>query len=118
MSRADYYQEAFQIAMEEAGCWNLVEQMTREQCSEVGASIATSAEHSDQAFYTPPPSDRIAVIEREKDERYRALEAEYQRYRDNAKGHVKRILRVHRDDPVTINSDGIYRHGGRTVQIA
>lgn len=118
MSRADYYQEAFEIAMEEAGCWPLVEQMTREQRTEVGASIATSAENSDLAFYTPPPSDRIAVIEREKDARYQALEAEYQRYRDNAEGHMKRVLRVHRDDQVTINSDGVYRHGGRTDRIA
>ena len=118
MSRAEYYEEAFCIAMEEAGCWNLVEQMTAEQRAEVGASIAGSVENSDQAFYTPPSTDRTSAIEREKESKYSALEAEYQRYRDNAEGHLKRILRVHRDDSVSINSDGIYRHGGRTDRIA
>lgn len=118
MSKPAYYQEAFEIAMEEAGCWNLVEQMTAEQRAEIGEGIAGSVECEGMAFYTPPASDRISEIEREKDARYRRLETEFERYRETAEGHVKRILRVHRDDPVTIQSDGIYRHGGRTEQIA
>jgi len=53
MNRDDYYREAFEVSMDEAGCWHLVEQMTTEQRAEVGAGIAGSAENEGTAFYRP-----------------------------------------------------------------
>lgn len=118
MSKAEYYEEAFMIAMEEAGCWHLVERMTKEQRAEVGAGIAGSVEHEGLAFYTPPASDRYRQIEREWQAKYNRLANEYERYQDSAEKHVKRILRVWPDVSISIDSDGIYRHDGRTEQIA
>lgn len=118
MGKVDYYQEAFELAMENAGCWHLVERMTPEQRREVGDGIAGSVECEGMAFYSPPPSDRISVIEREWEAKYNRLDADFERYRGNAETHMRRILRVHRDDSVSIQSDGVYRHGGRTEQIA
>lgn len=118
MRKAEYYQESFECAMDEAGCYHLVEQMTPEQRKSVGDGIAGSVECESMAFYSPPPSDRLNAIESEWRNKYRELEAEYEGYRNSAEKHMKRILRVHRDDPVSIHSDGVYRHGGRTEQIA
>jgi hypothetical protein len=51
--RDDYYQESFEIAMEECGCGHLLAQMTKEQRAEVGGAIAGSVECEGQAFYRP-----------------------------------------------------------------
>ena len=51
-------------------------------------------------------------------EKYKALEAENERYMRNAETAVKQALRVHCDDQVTIGSYGeVLRHGGRTERI-
>ena len=53
MSKASYYQEAFECAMDAAGCYHLIEQMTPEQRAEVGDGIAGSVECEGMAFYRP-----------------------------------------------------------------
>ena len=54
MDRSDYWQEAFEVAMEEAGCAHLLAQMTDEQRAEIGGTLAGSAECESMAFATPP----------------------------------------------------------------
>jgi hypothetical protein len=116
---AEYYEEAFSIAMEEIGCWHLVEQMTKEQRQQVGASLATSVEMSSQAFYTPPSSDRYNEIEREWKAKYKRLQDEYERYVDTSGKTLGRILRQYSDTHVFMDDDGnVFRSGGRTEQIA
>jgi len=119
MGKADYYEEAFMIAMEEAGCFHLVDQMTQQQRKDVGAGIAGSVKHEGQAFYTPPASDRYSQIEREWKAKYDSLKAEYDRYQETAGKTLGRVLRQHRDDHVFMTDDGeVFRSGGRTEQIA
>ena len=52
-SREDYYQECFEIAMDEAGCGHLLAQMTGAQKAEIGGAIAGGVENEGQAFYRP-----------------------------------------------------------------
>lgn len=117
--REGYYEEAFLLAMEEVGCWHLVEQMTREQREQVGASIAISAEHEGQAFYTPPDSDRYHQIDREWKAKFDRLQAEFDRYRETSGKTLGRVLGQHYDTHVFMDDDGdVYRSGGRTERIA
>ncbi|ARK07460.1 hypothetical protein LAV_00060 [Sphingobium phage Lacusarx] len=117
--KADYYQECFEISMEEAGCWHLVEQMTKEQRQEVGEGIAGGVENEGMAFYTPPSSDRYNQIERDWKAKYDRLQAEFDRYRETSGKTLGRILRQHSDTHVFMDDDGsVYRSGGRTTQIA
>jgi len=53
MTRDEYYQESFEIAMDEAGCGHLLAQMTPEQRAEIGGAIAGSVECEGMAFYRP-----------------------------------------------------------------
>lgn len=116
---AVYYQESFEIAMDLAGCWHLVEQMTSEQRKAVGESLAGSAENEGLAVYRPSANDRLADIEREwrqrlEDERDRTDAA-----RKGAEIAVRNILRVHKDVPISVTDGGeVYRYDGRTERLA
>lgn len=52
--RDDYWQEAFEIAMDEVGCNDLLAQMSKEQREEIGGALAGSAECVGMALPTPP----------------------------------------------------------------
>lgn len=115
----EYWQEAFEIALDEMGLFSVVEAMTKEQRAEIGKALQVSHEHYGMAHYSPPASDRMNSIEREWKAKYVRLGVEFEAYRNASEKAVKRILRVHRDDPVSIDNHGdVYRHGGRTEQIA
>lgn len=118
MSAAAYYQEAFEIAMDAAGCWPLVIKMTDEQRREVGESIATSAENESLAIYRPCSGDRVIAIEREWQQR---LEEERDRtgaVRQGAEKAVRRALGIHHDVPLSITDGGeVYRSDGRMSRI-
>lgn len=119
MSTADYYQESFEIAMDEVGCWHLVEQMTAEQRSEIGKSLAVSVENESLAIHRPSSGDRIAQIEREWQQRLEDERDRTEAARKGAETALRRVLRVHRDDPISFTDAGeVYRHGGRTERIA
>lgn len=65
--RDDYWQEAFEIAMEEAGCGNLLAQMTDEQRAEIGGALCGAAECQSMAFHVPenPMIERNKTLERQ-----------------------------------------------------
>ena len=54
MIRDEYWQEAFEIAMDDAGCGSLLSQMTKEQREEIGGALCGAAECQGMAFPTPP----------------------------------------------------------------
>lgn len=116
---ASYYQESFEIAMDTAGCWHLVEQMTPEQRKAVGESLAGSVENESLAVYRPSYGEHIASIEREwrqrvDDERDRTDAA-----RAGAEKAVRSILRIAKDIPISVTDGGeVYRSDGRTTRIA
>lgn len=66
-SRDDYWQEAFEIAMEDADCGHLLSQMTKEQREDVGGALCGAAENEGQAFHAPenPMIERNNLLERQ-----------------------------------------------------
>lgn len=52
-SRDDYWQEAFEIAMEDAGAGDLLAQLTKEQREQIGGALAGTDENKGMAFPVP-----------------------------------------------------------------
>lgn len=110
---AEYWRECISIAAEECEL-----ALTPEQLAYLADAASGGHEHYGIAFYSPPASDRLNEIERESAAKLKALQAEFDHYKDNAETAVKRALRVHSADPVTIGPYGeVFRHGGRSEQI-
>lgn len=115
----EYWREAFMVSMEEAGCWELFKQMTPEQVLDVAGGLEGCHDNYGMAFYSPPSSDRYNEIEREWKAKYERLEREMEAERGGAEKAIRRAYRLFSDTPVTIDKDGsVFRHGGRTTQIA
>lgn len=116
---AVYWQEAFEIALDEMGLYSIVELMSKEQRAEMGEALAVSHENYGLAHYSPPASDRISSIEREWRQRLEEERDRTDAARKGAEIAVRKLLRVHRDDPISVTDGGeVYRHGGRTERIA
>ena len=109
----EYWRECIANAFEEHGIT-----ATPEQINAVGDDCESAHDSYGMAFYQPPPSDRMAVIKEEAEAKLKALQREFDRYRDNAETAVKRALRQFSDANVSIGERGeVFRHGGRTEQI-
>lgn len=109
----DYWAECISLAADECGLT-----LTSEQLSELAASVQGGHENYGMAFYSPPDSDRRNAIEAEWKAKYKALEAEFDRYRGNAETAIGKALRQYSDANISIGEYGeVYRHGGRTDQI-
>lgn len=118
MDSKEYWQEAFEIALDEMGLFSLVESMTEDQRKEMGEALAGSHENYGMAFYSPPPSDRYNQIERDWKAKYDRLQKEFDAYRGDAETAVKKALRQYSDAQVSIGKHGeVLRHGGRTEVI-
>lgn len=118
MSNAEYWDEAVAVAFDEADAWSLYEALTKEQRAFIAASLAGSHEHYGMAHYTPPASDREAVLQREADAKLKALQREFDAYREDAETAVRKALRQRVDTQVSIGKHGeVLRHGGRTEVI-
>lgn len=113
MTDLDYWKECIVIAADDCDL-----EMTPEQLEYIADSVSSGHEHYGMAFYSPSSSDRINDIEEEWKRRLKALQAEFDAYRNNAEVAVKRALKVHRDDCITIGEYGeVLRHDGRTEQL-
>lgn len=111
MSPRDYWLECVSIALEEAGV-----SATEEQLQQIAEAVEGCHENYGMSFYSPPTSDRIAVLERESAARYSNLRSEYDAYRRNAEIAVGRALRQPSDASLTIGENGeVIRHDGRMV---
>lgn len=112
-AKLDYWSECIAIAAEECGL-----ALTPEQLACLAEGAAGGHEHYGMAFYSPPASDRISVIEDEWRAKLKAKERELETYRTNAETAIKRALRQYDDTTVSIGEHGeVFRHGGRTEQI-
>lgn len=113
MEDLDFWKECISIAADECEL-----SMTSEQLEYLAGSVSGGHENYGMAFYSPPDSDRYDDIEREAKSKLKALQAEFDAYRNNAESAVKQALRQHRDESVSIGHHGaVFRHGGRTEQI-
>lgn len=109
----DYWSEYIAIAAEECGLT-----LTAEQLAALASAAESGHDHYGMAFYSPPWSERVDEIEREYKKKLSAQQAEHERYVTNAETAIKRALRVHRDDAVSIEANGdVIRHGGRSERI-
>jgi len=113
MTHLDYWKECLAIAAEECGL-----SLSDDHLTELAEGVMGGHEHYGMAFYSPPSSDRISVIENEWKAKYNALQKEFDAYRGNAETAVKKALRQYSDSNVSIGEHGeVFRHGGRTEQI-
>jgi len=113
MTDLDYWKECISIAAEECDL-----SLTDDQLAALADGVSGGHENYDMAFYSPPPSERISDIEDEWKRKLKALQAEFDAYRNNAETAVKRALRQSDDTHVTIGEHGeVLRHAGRTEQI-
>lgn len=113
MDTLDYWKESISIAADECG---LILTDAQLQC--LAESAEGAHEHYGMAFYSPPASDRIAVIEREWEAKFNAEKSKAEQYRHNAETAIKQALRQPSDASVGIGEYGeVFRYGGRTEQI-
>lgn len=113
MTDLDYWKECISIAAEECGL-----DMTSEQLEELAEGVSGGHENYSMAFYSPPASERLDDIEDEWRQKLKALQAQFDVYRNNAETAVKRALRQYSDANVSIGEHGeVLRHDGRTTQI-
>jgi hypothetical protein len=113
MSKADYWKETISIAADECGA-----KLTPEQLAYIAGAAEASHDNYGLAFYSPPASYHYAGIEREYERKYKALQAEFDRYRVNAEEAVKTALNVRPSDSVVIREYGeVIRYNGRTERI-
>lgn len=113
MNDLDYWKEGISKAAEECGL-----AMTAEQLECIAYAVAGGHENYWQAFYSPPWHDRMAVMQRECDERVKQRQAELDKYRDRAETALRQALRLYPDTKISIHEGGeVLRHGGRTERI-
>lgn len=109
----DYWAECLACAADEIGL-----SFTADQLAHMADAIAGGHENYGMAFYSPPASDRVASIEREWKERNDRLQADFDKYRDNAETAVKIALRQYSDANISIGEYGeVRRHDGRSDRI-
>jgi thiamine pyrophosphate-dependent acetolactate synthase large subunit-like protein len=91
--------------------------LSPEQLDSMANYVQVSHENYGQAFYSPPASDRLSEIQREHSAAIHAMKNDADRAERNAKDAIRKLARVHRDDHITIEDGGVFRHGGRTERI-
>ena len=108
-----YWEECISCASDECG---LI--LSKEQCECLAESVKVGHENYSMAFYSPPASERISVIEEEWKKKYKTLQNEFDKYRSNAETAVKQALGQPSDANIEIKEYGeVLRHDGRTTQI-
>lgn len=113
MSAQDYWKECISIAADECELT-----LTPKQLDYLASSAESGHEHYGMAFYSPSSSERLNEIENEWKNKLKALQSEFDAYRDNAETAVRKALRQHRDDQISIGEHGeVLRHSGRTERI-
>lgn len=113
MSRSSYWEECIEMAAEDCELT-----ITPSQIRSLAGSVEISHENYGMAFYSPPAGERLQQIESEWEKKYKALQTEFDKYRNNAETAVKQALRQRSDSSVQIGEYGeVTRYDGRTERI-
>lgn len=113
MTGLDYWKECISTGAEECDL-----ELTGEQLECLAETAQGGHENYGMAFYSPPASDRLNDIEDEWRKKYNDLQADFDRYRDNAEKAVGRALHQYDDANISIGDHGeVYRIDGRHTQI-
>lgn len=92
--------------------------LSPEQLEYLAEAAQGGHENYGMAFYSPPASDRISVIESEWKARLNAAQKEHERYTQNAESAIKKALHIYSDSVLTIGDGGeVVLHGGRDERI-
>lgn len=111
--KSDYYTECVDSAADEVGL-----KLTAEQAKYIGEAVEVAVENVGMAFYSPSSSERFEQIEREWESKFKALQREFDAYRNNAETAVKVALRQRHDANVSIGEHGeVRRHDSRSDRI-
>lgn len=112
-STTEYWREAVGQSADENGIV-----LTTEQINAIAADMESAHENYGMAFYSPPPSDRISVIESECAAKIKRIESERDEERENVRVALCRALRQHSDARLSVGEYGeVLRHDGRTERI-
>lgn len=112
MNRHEYWIECISNAAEEIDL-----ELTDEQLDSLASAAENGHECYGQAFYSPPASDRIADIENAWRAKLSAAQDELRQYQTDAERLMKRALRMHGDDRISIGSDEVLIHYGHTRRV-
>ncbi len=112
-AQSNYWCECVADAAEDAGA-----ALTKEQIKWIADAVQGAYENYSLAFYSPPPSDRIADIEREWQSKLDQQKREHEAAAANADRALRKSLGIYRDLPLSINESGeVFVHNGRTTQV-
>lgn len=98
MKSIEYWREAVETAADECGAV-----LTPEQASFIAEAVLSCHENYSMAFYQPPDSDRISVIQRECDVSVKAAQAETELIRSD---FVRNICIRRKCDPDDVTLEG------------
>ena len=113
MNALDYWKECISLAAEDCGL-----ELTTEQLTCLAENAEAGHENYSMAFYSPPSSDRLYAIENEWKAKYKELEKDLAKYKQNAETAIKKALRCYSDSNVSIGDHGaVFRYSGDIVQI-
>jgi hypothetical protein len=113
MSGKDYFEECISESCSSCGI-----KLSTDDIQRISADVFIAHENYGMAFYSPPSTDRLSVIQNEADAKYKRLEQEFDRYRRGAEAAVKNALHQHKDANISIDNDGfVTRYDGRAEQI-
>ena len=101
MNALDYWRECVSQAAGDCGLT-----LTTEQLESIAYAVEGAHENYGMAFYSPPATDRISAIEEEYQARIDKLSREADKFREDAHAAVKRCLRLHREDRISIQPGG------------
>ena len=104
MNSLSYWKECIQDAADECGL-----NISAEQISSIADSVRIAHENYDMAFYRPPSTDRISVLEEEKRIAVRQKEDELLRYQMLAEKCIKKSMGLRQDEIISIQDDGSVR---------
>lgn len=112
MTPHDYWTECIGNAAEEIDL-----ALTDEQLDALAFAAENGHECYGQVFYSPPWSDRISDIEDAWRKKLKAAEDELHQYQQDAERMMKRALKMHSDENVSIGRDEVLLHAGDTVRV-
>lgn len=112
-AQSDYWVECVADAAEECGAV-----LTEPQLQAIAESVENGHETYGMAFYSPPASDRLSVIESEWKAKLATVEAERDRAERNAHAALKKSIGLRDDAHITVEDGGdVFQHGGRTERV-
>lgn len=99
--RVDYWMECIAEAAQECDA-----DLTESQLECIAESVAMGHECYGMAFYTPPPSDRIAEVEREWKKKYDKLKKRFDDFMERYDKGIRNLAGLRKGAHYDVHEDG------------